>query len=472
MVNEKHLKINSKQQLLSIQQCEPYVLIIGVICGSLPQILPLLSDIKKLSEIPCLKNIELYILANGEPKSAIEGEIHRIKSTKIKHVIILEGGTEQELLPIGKARSILQKNVGERMRRIDQSIAWIIDDDMRIPEISHAYLSWLPILRLRGADVIIGSFDGGSPNPAAHGFRVQLNDLLYNLNWLEDLDDNEELPDRSEENHNFRYKYPDYYYDLSRKHKKHLVEAYWLVPEFKKETVIQAKTRLLRSLKRIITGEPFLRPLITEVPCNPVNSMKASCNRGGNTFILNSKALTLTPNSVMLSNGKENRRSDMIWAIINRYYHHFNIYAVPFPLYHHRYVGVVNTTFQFDKIVGEVKGSSMYAALLGFFEKQKNVDWNFSKSEISLIIEDYRAYIYKRIERYRKNYKETNRLLYKIKIKHSGSYEVLELTSIIEQWCQEENLKNLEDACLAQKNLEISSFVYSLKDQVLNFSTL
>lgn len=464
--NKCYLNVDCDFQKITKTQCDSYTLILGIICGSIPQITPLLLDIFKLKELTYIENIELYLLANGESKSDIKRRINELVFDKsiLIHIIEQERRPHQ-LLPIGQARSLLQMEVGKRMGNVEGSIAWIIDDDMRIPDIANAYLSWLPVLRQsKKADVLIGCFDGGSPNPPAHGLRVQINDLLHNLKWLATLNQSDFLPDRTKENKQFREKFPDYYYDLSRQHSKHITLPYWVVPRHETETVLEVRDRILKNLTKILTGEPFLRPLLSFIPKDPIKALKPSCNRGGNTFIFNPKALTSTPNSVLLSNGKENRRSDMIWAIVNRYYHLLNVYSVPFPIYHNRYINV-NTKFQLEKTVAEVKGSSMYAALLSFFE-EKTRDWVFTSSDYSIIIDRYNSYIDIRLEKYKENFRAVNLLLDELERVYASSYkELSSFIGITRPWVQESKLGQIKEACFSQSDAEIVDFINSLIKQ-------
>ncbi len=55
---------------------------------------------------------------------------------------------------------------------------------------------------------------------------------------------------------------------------------------------------------------------------------------GGNTFILNSRSLTDTPNIGVTMGGFTAGRSDMIWSIINKYYRGMSIKSTPFPVIH------------------------------------------------------------------------------------------------------------------------------------------
>lgn len=450
--------------------CNPFSLVVGVICGSIIQIKPLLEDIYNLRELRFITNIEVVILANGESYTEVSKLLLDIFIEPIAPVFSIIGGESTEsILPIGQARSKLQKVVGSRMEK-SSSFAWILDDDMRIPKEAEIYLTWLPAFKAKGTDVIIGNFNGSSPNPPAHGIRVQLNDFIHNLNWLNNLPDYSDLQDKSYENQLFRLEYPDYYYDLSRKHKEHLNKPYWITPKYKGETVGNARQRMIDGLGRILTGEPFLRPLITSLESNPLNNSVPSCNRGGNTFILNSKALTLTPNTVLLTNGEENRRSDMIWAVINRYYHNLKIHAVSFPVYHHRYVNI-SKDFSLDKTTSEIRGSALYAAMLSFLQERPQVHWDELISSSKKVSNLYYSYIETRLAIYKVNFEVINTLLDRIECEFKEiSDSNQELLNVLRKWVSSDNLSKISAMVnISNETVDVEGFLQSINNQIDSF---
>jgi hypothetical protein len=249
----------------------------------------------------------------------------------------------------------------------NRAYGWILDDDVRIDERALNYLSWLPIFAEQGVDVIIGPFEGSSPNTAVNALRVHLVDLFQNLLWLNNLPYDSPLPDRSDENRELRAQYPDYYYDLSRKHWGHLEMPHWLEPVTVNESVKDALTRLKAQAITLLTGFPLTRPIITQTPDNPITSARNSVNRGGNTFILNALAVAVTPNLTSQLSGQEARRSDMLWAIVNRHYRHMTIKAVTFPVHHLGRTKEI-PEINWSKVQSEIAGSSLYAALTEFLD--------------------------------------------------------------------------------------------------------
>jgi hypothetical protein len=455
---------------LQAYNCNSYSLIIGVICGSITQVEPLLNDINNLINLPYLIDVEVHVLANGDKYTDIHSLLKIIFSEPDSPIFKVHESGQNAILPIGQARSKLQKLVGTRMKNQENSYAWILDDDMRIPGEASTYLTWLPAFKDRGIDVLVGNFNGGSPNPPAHGIRVQLNDVIHNLKWLNSLPDDGKLLNREHENKQFRLKYPDYYYDLSRKHSEHLEMPYWIVPEYEGETVRDAKQRIIKNLGKILTGEPFLRPLKVPVSKHPLEDSKPSCNRGGNTFILTAEALTETPNAIMLTNGEENRRSDMIWAIINMYYYNFTIHSISFPVHHHRYVNV-SLGFNLSKTISEIRGSALYAAMLSFFQDHYKPTWEQLKNNGNNIYKFYFDYINNRLKLYESNFKEINIQLNVIESQYMSdeiSFKVV--IDILRDWTSTENLEKIKELVIESScSTDIEGFVKSLDYQIESF---
>lgn len=457
--------IKDKTKKLKAFKCQPFTLVIGVICGSLAQIKPLLNDIDNLTSLSFLNKIEVYALANGERSENVKTLLKEVfSSSGSPSFKVLSEVKIGEVTPISHARSILQKAVGIRMSELESVYAWILDDDMRIPQDAKEYLTWLPAFKLKGIDALIGTFNGSSPNPPAHGLRVQINDLVHNLEWFKTLAPSSELPDRSMENSSFRSTFPDYYYDLSRKHSQHLDKAYWVIPDFKGETVEQARNRILSNLDKILTGEPFFRPLITSTSSNPLSDSQPSCNRGGNTFILNYRLLTLTPNATFVTNGEVNRRSDMMWAIINTFHHKFIIHSVFFPVYHHRYVNC-RTDIDLDKTVSEVRGAAIYAAMVKYFEEHPIVDWEDLSSNFDEVLINYSEYLEDRMNAYKYNFMVIEELL---EILESERDEYInEFIVKVRSWVNSDNLYNfLNRVKRSSDTFSVKEFINQVSRQI------
>ena len=379
---------------------EPFSLVIGVISSDSYKLLPLLQSIFEVRQYSFISSVDVLILCNGcseNTMSSVLGEsilpidniqlISEAQQSKDSNCGLF--GSDLNQRPVGQvgiahARSMLQKYIGLKCQSKSNGYAWILDDDMRLDARAKQYLEWLPTYKNAGIDVVIGQYEGASPNPPLNGLRGQLVDLVHNLRWLDQLSGNTSLPDRSAENKKLRERYPDYYYDLSRKHTGHIESPFWLEPLYKGETVAEARARLFAYAPLLITGYPLTRSIIPGCLRDPLMSAKDTVNRGGNTLVINADALIKTPNLIPEVNGFEMRRSDMVWAIINKHYQGMVIKTAPFPVTH---VGRVKIeqTLNLDKVKAEIMGSALYAGLQEFLLNNPQHKLDFSDQEIRII---------------------------------------------------------------------------------------
>ena len=380
---------------------------VGVITSAPDTLQPLLVGLASLQNKIGCPSLSVMVLDNGCIVEELNEVVENSRKLALQVVVInkdqqssdaLAGafGTRYRALPGGQvgiahARTMLQKYLGMIMTKDEGSLGWVLDDDMRVDDRFLTYFSSLPAFKHAGVDVLIGSYEGASPNPPLHGLRVQLVDLLHNLHWLQNLPPDATLPIRCPENAALRNRYPDYYYDLSRKHSAHLELPYWLEPAVNGETVEQALNRLSDNAICILNGAPLARHLQHEFPKEPLVTAKDSVNRGGTTFVLNPLALAHTPNFTLELDGKETRRSDMFWAIANRQLHNLSIKAVHFPVYHDRRFNAL-PVHDTEKVNGEMLGSALYAALDDFLEENPLHRLDFSPLEsekIGLSVEQH-----------------------------------------------------------------------------------
>lgn len=379
---------------------DPFALVVGVISAAPIMLMPLLNSLRVLLDHPSVSTLSVIVLSNGCDSAELTQLLEATVGLRLKTTVITEEqqlsharsgyfGTEIQHRPEGQvgiafARTMLQRYLGNELAKTPGSIGWVLDDDMRVDERASDYIAWLPAFREQGVDVLFGAYEGSSPNPPLNGLRVQLMDLVHNLAWLSELPVDSILPDRTEENVALRERLSDYYYDLSRKHTAHLESPLWLEPIYPFETVKEARARLVSGALGILNGTPLTRSIVAPKCLDPLNEAKDSVNRGGCTFILNHDAVLRTPNLIPTLNGKEARRSDMIWAIINRHYRDMTLKAVAFPIYH---VGRTSDkpTVNVEKVQGEIVGSALYAGLTDFLSNNLGHRLNFSSVEIDLI---------------------------------------------------------------------------------------
>ena len=387
------------QALPSAPDRRPLSLYVGIITANPPVLSSLLCDLGTLATYSCIKRLAVVVLDNASPGDSLTATVETARALPLDIAVVtvaqqrldaLRGAFGARLrerpqgqVGIATARTMLQRYLGEIIKPDSDAFGWVLD--MRVDDRARWYLSWLPAFREDGIDVLIGACEGVSPNPPLHGVQCRLFDLLHNLTWLQGLPASAVLPDRSAENAALRAKFPDYYYDLSRKHSEHLRLPHWLEPASEGESVSAAYTRLIEEAHGILRGAPLTRPLIAPMPTNPLLAVSDSVNRGGHTFVLNHRALTATPNAALRPGARETRRSDMLWAIINRHYRRMKIKAVAFPVVH---VGLATNAAALDieKVQAELMGAALYAALVDFLRERPDHALDFSTAETQEVV--------------------------------------------------------------------------------------
>ena len=464
---------------------DQFVLYVGVISGEAAMVSSLLHDLGELNSLPEISEVVPLVLENGNSPNRVGPIVKKHRRDGLKICFIPEEQQRRDAargsfgnyygfrppgrVGIAQARTMLQRYLGEVLRQDNTAFGWILDDDMRVDERARIYLRWLPVFREKGVDSLIGHYEGSSPNPPLNGIRVQLVDLYHNLAWLQTLEPARPLPNRSSENQVFREKYPDYYYDLSRKHTGHLEAPYWLEPAFEGESVRQAYDRLVSDALSILSGTPLTRPLVTEMPVDPVAEAKDSVNRGGNTFFLNHRPLTATPNSIMCLDGREARRSDMIWAVVNRYYRGMTIKKVGIPVYHR---GRFSQTPSMNprKVIAEIVGSALYGSLTEFLNNYPDHELDFSADENEKICTLFEEYLRHRLHALELNFFRIRGLTSAIQgIARPGELE--ELFVHLERWFTPEKFAAIREGSLKLPEQELKAFLSSIRQRADDYAS-
>lgn len=455
---------------------QPFRLYVGVISSDPMMLKPLLHDLVSLQG-GAVREMAIVVLNNGCPPIALDAVVSQARNAGLQIVIVSEEQQRRDAAsggfgaafrdrPVGqvgiaRARTMLQRYLGAFLKSDKGSFGWVLDDDMRVDERAKKYLPWLPAFREQGTDVLIGVQEGASPNPPLNGLRVHLVDLIHNIYWLRNLPDNAVLPNRAAENKVLRDRYPDYYYDLSRKHTGHLEMPHWLEPVTSSETVREAYSRLLSGAVNLLNGFPLTRPIIASAPMDPLISARASVNRGGCTFIINHRALSETPNMIASFQGREARRSDMIWAIVNRHYRGMNIQAVDFPAHH---VGRVNMlpNLNVKKVQGEIIGSTIYAGMMDFLNVRPDHDLAFSSKELDEICRLVGHHLGRRWRMLEQNFYRIAGLRASIgRLVRPG--ELTDLLRYLAEWFTTETFDHIQSGVGAHENDHIREFLASLR---------
>jgi len=464
---------------------EPFNLYAGVISADPEMLTQLLRGLARLRACPSIARLVPLILANGNKDGELERAVCESRKSGLEALFIpierqrLDAATgafgdQYRVRPkgqvtIAQARTMLQRYLGELQLRDHGSFAWVLDDDMRIDERAQTYLPWLPTFRDKGVDALIGKYEGSSPNPPLNGVRVQLVDLYHSLTWLKAQGPYSPLPDRRAENQAERSRHPDYYYDLSRKHTAHLETPQWIEPAFKEETVSQAYARLCKGALGILSGAPLTRPLVSKVPRDPLAEASDSVNRGGCTFIMNPTTLTMTPNAVVRIAGREARRSDMVWAIINRYYRGKTIKHVSFPVVH---LGRVTDRpdLNFVKVVDEIVGSAFYGAFTGHLGDRPLHTLDFTAGELEQICELVEHHVERRLIALEQSFHRIRGLTGALTgITRHG--ELDELIGYLRCWFTPASFSAIEDRVRSVRHDDFRAFLTSLRVQADEYAS-
>jgi GT2 family glycosyltransferase len=455
----------------------PFRLYVGVITSDPAMLRPLLDGLVSLGSSERLGSIAALVLDNGSPPQALDTVVREARHAGLDVAVIDEarqrldaarGGFGAGLrdrpegqVGIAMARTMLQRYLGAVLSAETGSFGWVLDDDMRVDARAEAYLPWLPAFRERGTDVLIGAYEGSSPNPPINGLRVHLVDLLHNLHWLRNLPEGMVLPDRTAENDGLRARFPDYYYDLSRKHTAHLETPHWLEPAAPRETVREAYARLLNGAVGLLRGDPLTRPIIATRHSDPLASAKDSVNRGGCTFILNHRALSETPNTITKIHGHEARRSDMVWAIVNRHYRRLRIQAVPFPIHH---VARVNgaPSLNVEKVRGEIVGSALYGGLTEFLRARPHHQLDFSREETEEVCGLADSHLARRWRLLEQSFRRIAGLRDALRCLARPA-ELCELIGRLDEWFTPESFGRLRTGAASHGRVEVRDFLGSLR---------
>jgi len=365
---------------------------------------------------------------------------------------------EEQSVGISQARTMVQYYVGQMMLETPRSIGWILDDDMVFDRRALSYGDYLMKLKREDIDVVIGTYDGSSPNPPINGLRTKLVDFVHNFSWLNALPPEANLPRRMEENQKFKDECSDYYYDLSRKHTNHLERPVWLEPQYDGETVKEAKTRLLLEMNEVLAGHPITRS-VSPPPGDHRTDLNDSVNRGGNTIVLNPEALTRTPNLIFSVDGYEARRSDMLWAIINRFYRGLSIKAANIPILHQpRYA--LNNKMDERKVIAEIMGSCLYAGLTDHLSQRVGQSFGFDDHGVNLVSEKSLHHLHNRKRAFRWNLIRVNGLMKTV----SSFFDEEEVPDFVRSI----NLLQLDEMMISIEHFAESSFKCTVNEFLLN----
>ncbi|MBP6748507.1 MAG: glycosyltransferase [Xanthomonadaceae bacterium] len=340
------------------------------------------SDLAMLAEDPGMTALDIIVLENAtidEERQGLEETVMAGVALGLRIRLIDMGmrdinTTTMGRQAIGPARTTLQAYLYRFASKHPECVVWILDDDMRLSPLIDSgesviktrlpLVSRLLELKQSGIDIAIAPYTGAPPLPALSSVRVQMVDLLATLRTIENVDADLSFPDQSSRNRSLRHGRRDYYYDLSHIETDRLETPFVLELEKPGETAEELLARLVGRLEDILSGKQLFRPLyISAEEINAFKTETIACHRGGNCFIFDIRALAAAPNHVPVVEGRPTRRSDMVWALLQRHLFSRHVVTVPLPTYHSREHSNHNENFAAENLIDDIRGFALYSTL-------------------------------------------------------------------------------------------------------------
>ena len=321
-------------------------LAVGVIVdGDAPQkATRLLDDLQRLGAIAEVGRLDVVLLENADPAGFSRVVEHAAQLglmvwpvyNAAQVQVAAECGLSANLprkKSIAESRALLHRFVAATSRLGEDTVAWILDDDMRLPKDLKLLVSDVQRARDAGHDVVIGSMLGDPPIPVAGAIRTQLVDLVHFLAGACVRKPDELLAPGEQANAAWMQNRRDYYHDHPRTETDRLETPFMPVcnaPDLRR-TLLDVGQRALR----ILAGEQLFRPL-QQFDGDPLVRAVPTVLRGGNTLVFDLDLLRRAPNLSPRLGDRFARRSDTLWAIHARYRMGKDVVGMPIALHHDR----------------------------------------------------------------------------------------------------------------------------------------
>jgi len=407
---------------------DPIALVAGIIAdgdsAGAARVAPLLEDLLLLRADPGVASLGVVVMENGPvvPGRPLHLLVERLRSRGLElYLVPVERQFEDATagvfgtgfvrtpgrVGIGAARTMVQRYVYDLARRRRDAVAWILDDDKRLDPILRdeggglrrerwPFIPVLRGLRSRGVHVALGRDTAAPPLPILASLRVQLVDLAAHLGALASQTPDAAWPDRAPENARLAAAFPDYYYDLARGHTAHLEQPCWYTPSRSGESARDVFLHLAARAPRMLAGEQVFRPLFFD-PARD-SELTPSWFRGGSTFVFDLDALRDVPNCVPDIDGRETRRSDMIWCALNASCRGRRIVRAPLPVLHDRSCEPPQR-LDVDRSADDIRGYALFRVLADLVERRDRKgadDLQFSPDELAFATHRYEKYLHER----------------------------------------------------------------------------
>ncbi len=299
---------------------------------------------------PHRRHVELLVIENSTAAASRQENraiAQRLASRGLEIEWVDDAGYGR---PIGESRLRQVQAIIARQRRGKRDDAWwMIDDDVAFGQLTldtsgvvrtvHELDYFAAIDRYQRErpelSMVLGGVTGDPPIRPEAVIRVQLFDILANLEWFASL-----APDERYRIHARQtgYRLSDYYYDHRREGAEHLTVPFLWLPRGRRDgNVVDEMTTFLEDATGIAWGRSITRPLLVGTAALP-SAERPCCRRGGNTVFLDWDTLLEHTYPSFRVGGAWTRRSDMVGASLLVGAGDTGIVEVSLPLLHQRVV--------------------------------------------------------------------------------------------------------------------------------------
>ncbi len=358
----------------------------------------LLDDLLALSRQPAMGALDVVVLENGRRDGGLDAAVERRRALGLSTFFVsteqqrcdVEAGRfhdavverPNQRLPIAQARTLVQRYAACVARRHGEGAAvWLLDDDSRLdneldgPLPRRGTISLLAEqlrstlgLRSEGVAAVLGTVSSAPPVPFSSTVRVQLVDVVHFLRWVAPMDPHDTAPPAHAHNRPLMAR-ADYYYDLSRARTDQLEMPMIIRPAHDSEAAGAMLRRLAVRVMRMFAGEQITRPLLAS-PTPDLGFCEPSVQRGSNTIVFDLDALDTFPNPALAFDGVTLRRSDMVWALLNRFAGGRRIVRSAMAVRQDRSHDVVNG-LDLGRLVPDIQGYALYSSLQDVLERRR-----------------------------------------------------------------------------------------------------
>ena len=341
---------------------------------------------------------------------------------------------------IALSRTMLQRYLFMEAKPLTEAVVWILDDDVVLEGLAYDssgsqqihtvdYVSEIRRLKDSGVSIALCEVTGDPPLPALSCVRTQLVDLYHNLHRLSALSSESPFQDLRDENRLARMENPDYYYDLSGNGTSHLELPFWYEAGGEHPVAGEVFGEMVARLPGILSGIQVFRPLVHGEISGAGDGLPHSINRGPATLVFDLQALRDFPNAVPAINGRDIRRSDMVWSLLNQYAGGRDVLQASLPVRQVRNAKIDGDSVQdnFSTMEQDLLGHALYSSMRDLLKQKAGQGQKagaipfgsnileFTKDEIEMAIGLFRKRLAERVSEFETCYIRINGLLYALK---------------------------------------------------------